>query len=314
MSVVFNVALPIFTIVLAGYLAGAFGLLGREAPEIFDKFVYWIALPPILFLGTARHPPEVFFYKPFIFAFLGSALVVFTAGAALGWLLHRERPGVMCLQGLTASFSNTGYIGIPLFLAAFGSTNLGPPILATVVLSGGLIAVSIILLELSRNLRKGFWLALATVLMALLTNPLIVAPALGLMWSTWASTVAMPPSVVNLCELLGAAAGPCALFSVGLFLSTHPIETDWNEIGWITALKLLWQPVLTWFLADHVFFMEPFWMASAVILSALPTGGLTYVVAEHYGTYTERNAAVIVVSTLLSVIPVSALLVLYGGV
>ena len=48
MSAVVDVALPVFAIMLAGYLAGRFRILGDTSSEALNAFVYWFALPPVL--------------------------------------------------------------------------------------------------------------------------------------------------------------------------------------------------------------------------------------------------------------------------
>src|SRR5690606_8782982 len=66
MSTVINVALPVFAIILAGYGSGKVGLLGQASSEALNKFVYWIALPPLLFLAMARAPVAETLNWPFI--------------------------------------------------------------------------------------------------------------------------------------------------------------------------------------------------------------------------------------------------------
>ena len=58
--------------------------------------------------------------------------------------------------------------------------------------------------------------------------------------------------------------------------------------------------------------MDPFWTMSAILLAALPTGALTFVVASQYGVYVQRASAVILISTVFSVITLSILLAIYG--
>ena len=58
--------------------------------------------------------------------------------------------------------------------------------------------------------------------------------------------------------------------------------------------------------------MEPLWAEAAVIQAALPTGALVFVLAERYGTYTQRSTAVIMVSTVFSVVTLSALFGYFG--
>ncbi len=312
MSVVLNVALPVFAIILAGVLSGKAKLLGPASSEALNKFVYWMALPPVLFLGTARRSLSEIFNGPFIGAFLGAMLAVYALGALIGWLVHRERTQILCMQGLTASFSNTGYMGIPLFLAAFGPDHLAPTILATVIMSAIMVGIAVIWLEFANSHGHGLGKALTDVGRALAKNPLIVSTAIGIAWAALLPGVAVPRPIATFCELMGAAAGPCALFAIGLFLAGRSLKADLVEVGWISALKLLVQPALTWALTVTLFPMDPFWTGSAIILAALPTGALTFVVAQQYQIYVDRTSSAILVSTMLSVVTLSALLAVYA--
>lgn len=310
MSAVIDVALPVFAIILAGFLAGRARLLGDAASEALNKFVYYFALPPVVFLGMARRPLDEILNWPFITAFLGSMLAVYALAWGIGWALHRERPSVLSMQALNASFSNTGYMGIPLFLTAFGPEGLPPAILATVIMSAVGVGLAVVVLELCRSAGDGVGKALADVGRALLRNPLVMGPAIGVLVSV--AGVPVPAPVVNLGNLLGASAGPCALFAIGLFLAGRPLASGLGEVAWISALKLVVQPLLTWYLAFHVLALDAHWAASAVILSALPTGALTFVVAQQYRTYVDRTSAVILVSTVASVLTLSAILAAYA--
>jgi len=201
-------------------------------------------------------------------------------------------------------------MGIPLFVAAFGTAGLAPALLATVIMSAVAVGLAVIGLELTASRGRHVGHALLDVVLALVRNPLVVSPALGLLVSYLGWPLPIP--MINLFDLLGAAASPSALFAIGLFMSSRPLAADLSEVGWISVLKLLWQPLLVWWLADTFFPMEPFWLASAIILAALPTGALTFVIAQKYEVYVERTSGVILVSTIASVITLSVLLAIYA--
>jgi len=312
MSVVVNVVLPVFAIILAGYLSGKAKLLGSASSEALNKFVYWMALPPVLFLGTARRPLAELLNGPFIGAFLGSMLMVYALGALMGRMLHKEKSETLCMQGLTACFSNTGYMGIPLFIAYFGADRLAPAILATVIMSAIMVGIAVIWLEFAASHGQGLGKALRDVGKAIAKNPLIVSSAAGVAWSLLLPQGSVPQPIVTFCELMGAAAGPCALVAIGLFLATRDIKAPIGEIAWVVALKLLVHPLLCWLLIRTLFPMDPFWTASAMVLAALPTGALTFVVATQYRIYIERTSAAILVSTVVSVVTLSVVLAVYA--
>ncbi len=310
MSAVINVALPVFSVILLGFLSGRVGLLGPASSDALNTFVYWIALPALLFVAMARSGVEDLVNWSFMGAYLGGIYAVWALAAVLGSALHRANAAIMMLQGMNATFSNTGYMGIPLFVAAFGPAGLPPALLATVTMSAICIGTAVIGLELFGGTGRGVGRALADVGLALIRNPLVVAPALGVAWSALGLDV--PIAAETLFDLLGAAASPCALFAIGLFMATQSLTSDLAEIGWITVIKLIWQPLITWWLAMTLFPMDPFWTASAVILAALPTGALTFVIAQRYDLYVQRTSAVILVSTVASVFTLSVLLAIYG--
>lgn len=313
MSVVFVVVLPVFAVMAAGYILGRCGILGPSSSEALNKFVYWASLPALLFVGTARAPLSDIFNLPFLGAFLGVMLIVYVGGALIGRLLHRSSADVACMQGLAASFSNTGYMGIPLFVAAFGPDKLAPAILGTVVMSAVMVGIAVVWLELAGSQHgRGPWRAGLDATAALARNPLVASSVAGMCWSGALGGDALPASVAVYCDLLGAAAGPCALFAIGLFLASRPLPREFGEISWIVGLKLLAQPALTWAAIAWLFPLDPFWAASALILAALPTGGLTFVVAQTYGVHAERVSATILVSTVLSLPTLSVLMIWLG--
>ena len=56
MQAILNVALPIFGVILAGYLAGRWRILGGESTAALNAFVSYFALP-VLFFGTLARTP-----------------------------------------------------------------------------------------------------------------------------------------------------------------------------------------------------------------------------------------------------------------
>ena len=136
----------------------------------------------------------------------------------------------------------------------------------------------------------------------------MLAAAAGL--SVSALGLELSRSIATFFDLMGAAAGPCALFATGLFMVGRSPASGAAEVGWLVALKLLVQPLATWVLAYHLLEMAPVWAASAVILAALPTGASVFVIAQRYGIYVQRSTAAIMASTVLSVVTLSLVFLL----
>ena len=313
MQAVLNVALPVFGIILCGYLAGRVKLLGATSSQALNAFVYWFALPPLIFIGIAVTPVDRILNVDFILTvslgILGTGLFVVIGSR----YLFGNRGASNGLHAMTALFSNTGYMGIPLFIAAFGEDRVLPAVTATVLnmFFYGAMTAWVAAVKDDADRRSGLSIA-AGILGALAKNPLVVAPVIGLAISAARLTVPVP--FEHLCRILGAAAAPGALFALGLFLVGQKVTAGLAEITWITFFKLIAQPVVTWVLAFHVFEMDLFWAVSAVLLAALPTGALVFVTAQQNGVYVQRASAGIVMSTVFSVITLSSILAYFGKI
>lgn len=311
MEPVFNVVLPVFGIMLAGYLCGRAGLLGQASGGALNGFVYYVSLPALFFIAMSRVPVEVVFNWPFLAAFGGGIMATFGLALLVGTFVFPNSFGALGLQAMAATFSNTGYMGIPLLIIAYGDPGKVPGIITTIITGAVMMSVVTAILEVDLSEGQSPLGVLRNVTVGVLKSPLVLSAVAGLL----ASVVQfVPPTpLATFCDILGAAAGPAALFAMGLFMVGKSFTADLAEVSWLVILKLLVQPAITWWLAFDLLALDPFWAATAVIQAALPTGALVFVLAERYGTYTQRSTAVIMVSTLISVVTLS-LLFSYLGV
>jgi predicted permease len=111
-------------------------------------------------------------------------------------------------------------------------------------------------------------------------------------------------------RLLGDAASPCALVALGLFLgeSRAGMAEQLSDSLLLVGLKLILQPVLAWVLATQVFRLAPSLTHLVVVLAALPTGTGPFMLAEFYGREAGITARAILLSTIGSLVTVSAYL------
>ncbi|HLB81097.1 MAG TPA: AEC family transporter [Dongiaceae bacterium] len=310
MGAILNVVLPVFAIVLAGYLGGRTKLLGEPSSEALNRFVYYVALPALFFVSMARVPVAAIFNWPFLAAYCGGVVATAGLAVAVARLVFPNRLAALGLHGLSATFANTGYMGIPLLVTAFGEVAALPAIIATVLNGAVVMAIGIMIVELDLSRGGGAASIVADVARGVARSPLVLSALAGIAVSSLG--LPLPPALATFCDLLGAAAPPCALFAIGLFMVGRSITAGAGEIAWVVALKLVAQPLVTWGLAIPLLGMDRLWAASAVTLAALPTGTLVFVLAQQYGIYTQRATAAILVSTVLSVVTLSALFAWLG--
>ena len=112
--------LPVFGLVLCGWIAGRTKLVGAESSDALNQFVYYFALPAMLFAAVARGSLAQIFNLPFLAGVVVATLACAAAGFALSAWISGGTPQEHSLRALNASFSNTGYLGIPLVTVAYG--------------------------------------------------------------------------------------------------------------------------------------------------------------------------------------------------
>lgn len=316
MRAIVDVVLPVFGLIFAGVAAGRFRILGQDSSAALNGFVYWFAMPPLFFLGMARVPVSEAMNGPFIVAYLGGVAVVFLAVIVFWRFLFPGTASEHSMAAMNASFANTGYMGIPLFMTAYGPEGMLPAVISGVINGAIVTAGMIVLIKILQGTRQRLDRMLLDVGRMVATNPLVVAPVAGLAFS--ASGLSLPRALVTFGDLLAASAGPCALFSVGLFIASRPLGNLVRgrkavESAWLIALKLIVQPLVTWAIAVALG-MDHFWTFGAVIMAALPTGALAFVVAQQYRVYIERTSAVILLSSVLSLATLSGFMLMFGDV
>ena len=306
MGAILDVVLPVFAIMLAGYLGGRFGLLGEASSEALNRFVYYAAMPALFFVSMSRVELGQAFNGPFLLAFGGGMAVTFALAVTVARFVFPNRLGALGLHGLSATFANTGYMGIPLLLTAYGEAGMTPGIVSTVFNGTLVMALGAAIIELDFGRGQGALRLIGRVALGVARSPLVASAVLGITLSALELTLPLP--LATFCDILGAAAAPCALFAIGLFMVGRSFTAGAGEVAWLVGLKLLVQPLATWWLAYEVFEMAAVWAASAVVLAALPTGALVFVLAQQYGVYVQRSTAAIMVSTVLSVATLSVIL------
>jgi malonate transporter len=306
---------PIFALILAGYLCRKRQLLGVTAAAELNKFVVYLALPALLFDVLAHAQLSTLKQPQFLLAYGISSAVVF--GCALVLRLLQSRHIVdASIDGLGAAYANTGFMGLPLCALTFGSKSLAPAIIATIFTVCVTFAAGILFVELGLQQKRHAGRVLWELSGKLLRNPLILAPLAGVIYNMCGFTVSAAPG--QFLEILGGAATPCALVSIGLFLATkQPVEQK-TEIPaprhaqhgalLLVAFKLIVQPALTWLLVVRWLPMPPVWANTAILMSALPTGTGPYMLAEFYQREASTTSRVILLSTAASLITVSVLL------
>lgn len=304
MNAVVTAVLPVFALILTGWLAARWRVLGPGATDALNRYVVYLSLPALLFRAMTQVDLAHMAHWGFVAAFAGGIAVTFL----VSFVPRKRAPLALTdrsIEGLAASYANAGYMGIPLCLALFGAESLAPATFTTLLTASVLFGFAIALIEYDRQQAPNLPATLLKVGRALIRNPLLAAPVLGLAWA--ATGLALPEGLDRYVSLLGASASPCALVTIGLFLAQTETSSSGPGVLRLVTGKLLLQPAVTAVLAFYVFPMPPLWAWTAVLMSALPIGTGPFMLAKMYGRDARVTSRAILVSTVASVLTVSVL-------
>lgn len=103
MITIINIVLPIFAIIVVGYIAGSSGIVPKAGAKTLNNFVFYIALPALLFKSTATAPVEQLMNGQFIAINLGGILASFILAIIISkWVFKRDLSSA-ALYGMNTS-------------------------------------------------------------------------------------------------------------------------------------------------------------------------------------------------------------------
>ncbi|MCS6877314.1 MAG: AEC family transporter [Geminicoccaceae bacterium] len=305
MRVILDVVVPFFAVIFCGWAAFRLGAVDATTAKGLNAFVYWFALPALLVLKVSAAPIARLFDPGFLVIYFGPAMIIYFTILDYGRLVRREDDATAALRALGATFPNSGYMGIPLLIAAFGPEAAIASILALLLDQFVSIPLTVALVEAGGG-RGGFLATLGRTLRGVFTNPLVLAVLAGalLALAGWR----LPGPVQGVAELLGAAASPCALFALGTALAAVPVAGAVSEVVLVSAVRLLGHPLLVWFAANFVHPVPPEVLRAALVTAALPTAATVFVMAQRAERF-PASSTIVLVTHAVSILTLSVLLV-----
>jgi malonate transporter len=270
------------------------GALGADAQLVLSRLVYFVATPALLIDLLSRTDVSDVLGVGFVVAALSvlSVLVVYVPVAR-----HRGRStSHAVVGGLSASYTNAGYLGLPIAVYVLDDAAFVLPILLLQLLVYAPLALSV--LDLDATGRRATPVALV---LAGVRNPVSVAALCGVLLSVL--DVDLPEVVGEPISLLGGMAVPAALLAYGVSLRFGGAIGSANrrEIAVIALLKLGWMPAVAYALARFAFDLEPHEVFGLTVMAALPTAQNVFVYATRFGRSELLARDSVAVTTLLSI-------------
>lgn len=283
---VLEITAPVFLLALIGFIWVKSGL--EYKVDFVTRLAMTLSVPCLIF--TALMKTEI---DPAALTALSMATIVAYGGVTIAaWGLIRL--GKLDARTYLAPviFGNTGNLGLPLAIFAFGEIGLG-------------YAVVIFAIMAIWSFTFGIWVVSGGgALTKVVKEPLVWGTILGgiFLWQDWET----PRFLTNTLTLVGQMAIPMMLITLGVAVARLTPGRIGRAI-WISAFKLATCVAIAWG-AGVWFDLDPVAFAVLVVQISTPVAVTSYLLAEKYGADSDAVAGLVVVSTLMSVLALPVLL------
>ncbi len=282
---IFSIVFPIFAIVLVGYLYGRRHLPDMAAANKLNLDIFTPALILSVLSGKSFELGE---YQALalggLIVVLGSGLLSWPVARMLGYQTKTFVPPMM--------FTNSGNMGLPLALFAFGENALPAAVVLFIVENFLHFSVGMKMMD-----RHAPLLSLARI-------PVLLATLAGLSISFF--TISLPEVILLPIDMLGQVAIPLMLFSLGVRMLS--VDLGAWRIGMVGALVCPLSGILLALGFHLVFPLPPEQLPLLLIFGALPPAVLNFMFAERYGQEPQNVASIVMLGNLASLLVIPLVL------
>jgi malonate transporter and related proteins len=302
-----DLILPVFAVILTGWIVGYTGYLSRTLSDALIHFAYNISMPALLIVTIAQESGHSLINWRFLVAFGGSSLLCFILVFGIMSIRSSRSLASRTMHGMAASMTNTGFVALPVLQAIYGPRAVLPAAIATVFVAVVMFPVAVILLELGQRDAHGSQTAPMVTVKHVMLNPLVISTLIGMLWSVL--DLRMPQPVTAYLGIFADALTPCALFAIGLGLSIDGLRANMRRASLLSVVKLVIMPLIAYGLSRSLG-LAPLYTIAAVICAAVPTAKTVYILAGEYRCEETLVASTVSMTTLASIL--SLVVWLYG--
>jgi len=282
---ILHIIFPIFAVAAAGYAYTRWRRPDISAANQMNMDVFLSALIFHVLAGRA------FDLKTYGFLALGGFIVVLGSGLLLWpvvrWLKIHPKTFIPPMM-----FTNTGNLGLPLAVLAFGEAALPAAVVLFIVANTLQFTLGVYIMD-----PKVRWLQIFRI-------PMILATIAGLVFSTagWV----LPKVLALPIEMLGQIAIPLMLFSLGVRMADISMR-DWH-IGLLGALLCPLSGIVVALMLWPLLPLTPMQSGLLLIFGALPPAVLNYIIAETYRQEPAKVASIVMLGNLMSALTIPVVL------
>jgi hypothetical protein len=281
-----NATAPIFLLMLLGLVFRRLGFFSQAFADKLNDFVFKVGLPVMLFKDLVESDFFTVWDGPFVlFCFL----------ATLGSILLTAALSLFCREGYRSSIALLG--------AAFLENLYGTAGAASLVIIGAVPlynVVAVTVLSLTSPQQSGLnRAALKKALKGIVTNPIILGIAAGLVWTLL--DIPQPQILQKTVSSLSATATPLGLMALGTSFDLKKALGRWKPAFAATAVKLVLLAALFLPIAVAMGVRDDKLVAALAMLAS-PTTVSSFVMARSMGHEGTLTASTVMLTTFFSIL------------
>ena len=283
---VFQIVAPVFILAAIGFTWVKIGW--SYEIEFVTRLAMTLSVPALIFVALMKANISA---DTLSNLFL-SSLIAYLFLALIFWITGKIFKLNMATYWAPLIFGNTGNLGLPLAMFAFGEVGLGYAVVVFAVMAIGSFSIGVWMVSGGGSINK------------VIKEPMVWATLLGALfliqgWQT-------PKWATNTLELLGQMAIPLMLITLGVALARLKINLISRAII-LSILKLCVSVGVAWIIGIY-FELNDIAFAVLVMQIATPVAVTSYLLAQKYGADANEVAGLVIASTALSVFALPVLL------
>ncbi|MBM7070560.1 AEC family transporter [Shewanella sp. 202IG2-18] len=292
--IIFNVLTPILLVLFVGYYSSRKAFFSKEQIAAISKFIFYLCIPCLLFSGMATAKLDVMQSLSVMQSFYISALLLFVA-VAFTYRCKRQSLKQAAVMALTATYSNTILIGLPIVIYAVGKSSVDLVFI--------IITFHSVMLFTLTYLLAGDIKAIKKTVKTVLINPVISSLTIGLIVNLL--HLPIPDILMVSVKLLSEPAIAGAIFVLGANLFHLQLKGSLREASILSVIKVIVLPAMVYTLGRYVFDLSDVALQVVVLLAAAPVGVNAFFVAKELDAQETKTANAVVISTILSALSYS---------
>lgn len=300
----FDAVMPIFIMMLLGYLLRKLNVADKKTFDTINKLVFRVFLPTLLFYniyGTSS--VEIFDSRLLVFAVVCVLLIFFIGFGAVFLITNDNRKRGVILQGFFRS--NFAILGLPIVSYICKDSTVG----LTSLMVAMVVPVYNVLGVISLEIFNGGKINLIKILKGIIKNPLIIGCVLGGVWLLLG--IKLPYPLEKAVSDISNVASPLAIVALGASFSFRSIKGNIKENVIVVTSKLVFIPLIALSVAAYLGFRgEAF--ACLIVIFGGPIAVSSFSMAQQMGGDENLAGQIVVLTSALCIFTLFVFIFVFG--